>query len=144
MFRFKGEHPEIEVLGMKKIEKIVVTKEMVRDRKGFVGEDAENVHDILVDWEQSKPFVSKIGAKWIGKKRKLLIGDLEGKEKLAKIAEKTNARGGVCKVLIEKGEMVREEYKKFNRWGDIRWLKEFIDEDMRDGVVYYVLKPHLR
>lgn len=121
-----------------------VIKEVVKERKGYVEGNDESNNEMLNELFDGKPFISKLGAKLIGKKRKVMIGELDGIEKLKKIAEKNNARGGVCKVLVEKGEISRENYKKFNRWGDIRWLKEFTDEEMREGIVYYVVKTHLR
>lgn len=78
------------------------------------------------------------------RKRRGFIQDVPLSERFLKLAHKTTVRGNICRMLLKEGEISREEYKKYNRWGDIRFMAEFVDEDTREGEVFYVMKKELR
>jgi len=122
----------------KKVEN-VDDKEIRMYVAGEVKENKEIVEDLSGDVK----WVKSGAEKSFGKPRKIL-GCMCPEERLLTIAGKSNLRGGACKVLIDKGEIGREEYKKFNRHGDVRFLREFVDEQLREGKIYYVLKNELR
>ena len=114
-----------------------------KEMKEYVAGPGLSTDEVVKDLEENKPFCRKGSEKcWV--RRRMVIADLPCDERIEKLASKDNKRGQVCKILCEKGEISREDYKKFNAWGDIRFIREFVTEEIRDGETVYVLKEDLK
>lgn len=103
-----------------------------------VGCTAQEADEIMHDIMAGTPFVRKVG-----KIRRGFQQDVPVLEQFVKLMNKGTIRGQVCKILGSKGVISREEYKKFNRWGDNRWLMPFIEEVVKEGEVYYALRKEI-
>jgi hypothetical protein len=69
-------------------------------------------------------------------------------ERLVRMAGKGGVRAKVCGILIKTGTIQADEYKKFNRGGDIRFLAPFVVEKYvksKEGCkLVYVLTPEIK
>lgn len=132
----------------KKVSKKVETVKKIenvstKERVDYIVGPGKATEEVITDLMEGKPFFRK-GAEHCWVKRRLVLGDLAGNERIEKLASKEGKRGQVCKLLCEKGEISRDDYKKYNAWGDIRFIKEFVNEEVREGVTYYVLREDVK
>ena len=131
----------------KKVEKKVETEELKVGRIIVSGhskpseKDIKEIVDSLCDVEPYERVCNKDAKR--SKKRYVNMPEENLPQKLIYLANKNGYRGSVCKILISKCEISRTEFKKFNKWGDNRFLAVFTDETYRNGDVYYVLKESI-
>lgn len=79
-----------------------------------------------------------------GRKRRIKLEDLDAIDRFKEMCKKGTMRGKVCGILSGCGEISRQEYTKYNEWGDVRWMREFTDEEIREGDTWYVLKKEFK
>jgi hypothetical protein len=85
-----------------------------------------------------------------GKKKIVLLEDLGPTERILKLSGKSGKRAEICKILITKGEISRDDVKKgenpLNKWGDVRFLLDdgIIEEIQREGDIIYILSEDVK
>jgi len=123
--------------------KKAVRKEKVTDKERKEYMSKEGCIDIVNDLYDEKPFVSKDWKKRYVRKRVSLLSELSASDRLLKLSKKEGKRAMVCRALVLNGKISRKEYKQHNPWGDVRFIKEFVDEEVADDSIVYVLKKQI-
>jgi hypothetical protein len=124
---------------MRKVVKVERVTE--KEKKDYLCRDGAT--EIVDDLFANEPFMSSAGKTKYARKRRAVIADLTTSDRLIKLSKKQGARASVCRELVEKGRISREEYKKYNAWGDIRFIREFVEEEVVEGNTFYVLKKNI-
>jgi hypothetical protein len=121
----------------------VVKVESVSDKERKEYLSKEGCAEMASDLMDGKPFVSKTWKTSYPRKRAVVLAELTTSDRLLKLSRKDGNRAKVCRSLIVDGRISRDDYKKLNPWGDIRFIKEYVEEEFVEDKTYYVLKKHI-
>jgi len=119
------------------------SKKMCVIVSGSVGCESNEAREITDEIFDKSPYVRSMYKSIKRRKRIINVPESNLHQKIVFLAGKPTKRACVFKILKEKGRISRSEFKKYNKWGDKRYLGDFTNEVYEEGEFYLVLKDEI-